>query len=145
MNFLRVPFLEPYMLTKVFVLKELVGYMTYISKKFIPWWWRAPSFERWCHVFKIRVSRRAIWNLTECVSEHQTNQTYWRHFHNSYEWWCYILWWSSSSWWWCCWWWIYFCIWWYLGGGVPLPTHAHKHRYEEKLPKKYMYKDFCGE
>ena len=43
-NSLMVPFLEPYMLTKVFVLKELVSYMTYISKKLIPWWWRAPSF-----------------------------------------------------------------------------------------------------
>ena len=63
--------------------------------------------------------------MTECVSEHQTNQTYWRHFHIPM---------NGDA--------IYYDD--DVGGGesisvfddiwerVPLPTH--KHRFIEKLP-----------
>ena len=125
------------MLTIVFVLKDLTGVDVHFKEI-------NPLVMTCSLLFNVDVTysksecwgEGGIWNLTECVSEHQTNQTYWRHFHNSYEWRCYILWW------WCWWWWIYFCIWWYLGEGAA--THSQTQIYRE-VAVKNICKDFWGD
>ena len=57
-NFLRVPFLELYILTIVFALEELARDDVHFKEINPLVMTCPPPFERWCHIFKIRVLRR---------------------------------------------------------------------------------------